>query len=59
MQERSRDSIQEREVTFEDRHESNMIEKYESKDGFEDEMPILEARYDSDSDSDSDDGHYW
>ena len=30
-----------------------MIEKYESKDGFEDEMPILEARYDSDSDSDS------
>ena len=53
MQERSRDSIQEREVTFEDRHESDMIEKYESKDGFEDEMPILEARYDSDSDSDS------
>ena len=48
--ERERDSSQEREITFEDRHESNIMQ-YESEDEFEDGMPILEARYDSDSES--------
>ena len=48
--ERERDYSQEREITFENRYESNIMQ-YESEDEFEDGMPILEARYDSDFES--------
>ena len=54
QQDRQRDSNQESEIPFEDRHDSNMIEQYESENESDDRRPILEAKYDSDSESESD-----
>ena len=52
-QDRQCNSTQEREISFKDRHESNMIEQYKNENESDDERPILEARYDSDSEGES------
>ena len=49
-QEKKRDSSQEREISFEDCHESNMIEGNKSVKQFEG-LPNLKTPYDSDSES--------
>ena len=52
QQDLQRDSSQEREICFEDRHKSNMIEGNKNKDDFK-VLPEFKALYDSDSESEN------